>query len=235
MRGKITVAVVLLMLALVGCQKPPPEYESHYTPPPSPGVAPAEIQVGVIGDSYTSGTPVGGLGDKGWPALAQKQLRSQGLDVDLSVGAEGGSGYVDPGGKGHVFGDQILRAVKPDDQLVVLYGSSNDATDTVPLDKLATTIGGVMSQVKTRAPKAKLLVIGPNFTHPDPPPGILAVRDVVEKQAQEAGATWVDPIAEGWFLDRQDLIAPDAHPTDDGHKYLAQKIAPLIAAQLTVP
>ncbi|MDT4998170.1 MAG: hypothetical protein QOK12_275, partial [Mycobacterium sp.] len=47
------------------------------------------------------------------------------------------------------------------------------------------------------------------------------------------GATWIDPIAERWFVGRPDLIGADGvHPTDAGHAYMAGKIAPLIAAQL---
>mgnify|MGYP002623887115 CR=1 FL=1 len=48
-----------------------------------------------------------------------------------------------------------------------------------------------------------------------------------------AGATFVDPIAEGWFVGRPELIGADGvHPTDAGHQYLADKIAPLIGARL---
>ncbi|MEN0140388.1 MAG: SGNH/GDSL hydrolase family protein, partial [Rhodococcus sp. (in: high G+C Gram-positive bacteria)] len=42
-----------------------------------------------------------------------------------------------------------------------------------------------------------------------------------------------DPIAAGWFVDRPDLIGRDGvHPTNAGHVYMADKIAPLIGAQL---
>ena len=46
---------------------------------------------------------------------------------------------------------------------------------------------------------------------------------------------FVDPLAEGWFVGRPDLIGADGvHPNDAGHAYLAEKIAPLIRSQLTV-
>ena len=42
-----------------------------------------------------------------------------------------------------------------------------------------------------------------------------------------------DPLAEGWFVGRPELIGPDGvHPSDAGHAYLAEKIVPLIAGQL---
>ena len=41
-------------------------------------------------------------------------------------------------------------------------------------------------------------------------------------------------LAEHWIADAPQLIGADGvHPTDDGHKYLAQRIAPIIAKTLT--
>jgi lysophospholipase L1-like esterase len=40
---------------------------------------------------------------------------------------------------------------------------------------------------------------------------------------------FVDPIAEGWLADTPELIGADQfHPNDKGHKYLEDRIAPLI-------
>ena len=62
---------------------------------------------------------------------------------------------------------------------------------------------------------------------------MLRIRDALDYQAGLAGATYVDPIAAGWFVGRPDLIGADGvHPTDAGHAYTADKIAPLIGAQL---
>ena len=63
---------------------------------------------------------------------------------------------------------------------------------------------------------------------------MLRIRDALKYQAGVAGATFVDPIAAGWFVGRPDLIGKDGvHPTDAGHAYMADKIAPLIRAQLS--
>ena len=60
------------------------------------------------------------------------------------------------------------------------------------------------------------------------------VRDILSGQANDAGATFIDPISEGWFVGRPDLIGPDGvHPNDAGHAYMAEKIAPLIHTQLS--
>ena len=81
---------------------------------------------------------------------------------------------------------------------------------------------------------ARLLVVGPPWPTADVPASMLQVRDVLSTAARAAGAVFVDPISERWFVDRPDLIGPDGvHPNDAGHEYLAGKIAPLIRSQLS--
>jgi lysophospholipase L1-like esterase len=63
---------------------------------------------------------------------------------------------------------------------------------------------------------------------------VLKIRDTLKYQADVVGATFIDPINAGWFVGRPELIGKDGvHPTDAGHAYMAEKIAPLIGAQLT--
>jgi lysophospholipase L1-like esterase len=77
------------------------------------------------------------------------------------------------------------------------------------------------------------LVIGPPWPTVDVPDSVLQIRDVLNAEARAAGAAFVDPIGAHWFVDRPDLIGPDGvHPNDAGHRYLADKIAPLIRTQL---
>ena len=83
------------------------------------------------------------------------------------------------------------------------------------------------------APTARFLVIGPPWPTADVPEAVLQVRDVLNVEARAAGAPFIDPLGDGWFVGRPDLIGPDGvHPTDAGHEYLAGKIAPLIRTQL---
>lgn len=218
--GRVVVTLVVLVGALLA---------------PSPTVLVSRESplygVAVVGDSYTTGSTEGGNGVRGWPALTWRTLARQGLDVAPSVAAEGRAGYVVRGYQGNVFGDLTPRAVRADDVLVVFFGSRNDQ----PADPLA--LAG-MSQdafalARRLAPRAKLLVIGPPWPTADVPPAVLQIRDVLRITASIAGATFVDPIAEGWFVGRPELIGVDGvHPTDAGHAYLAERIAPLISAQL---
>lgn len=215
---------VALVLGLV-LHAPPTRMPSYDT-----ASAPA-VRVAVVGDSYTNGTAIGGQGPNAWPVRAWKTLNRQGLDIVSDVAAEGRAGYGVRGDQGNLFGDLTARAVKPDDVLVVFYGSRNDqGVDPVTLNG---EVGGALAMAHGIAPGAKLLVIGPPWPTADVPPGILAVRDVLSLQSTLAGATFFDPIAAGWFVDRPDLIGRDGvHPTNAGHVYMADKIAPLIGAQL---
>jgi len=188
--------------------------------------------IAVIGDSYTTGGDLGGLGAKAWTARACQLLTHQGTPVAPDVAAEGGAGYGTRGSHGSVFEDLTADAVKPDDVLVVFFGSRNDqGVDPTQLSILA---WGTYQLARRTAPKARFLVIGPPWPTADPPDPVLRIRDALKYQAGVAGATFVDPIAAGWFVGRPDLIGKDGvHPTDAGHAYMADKIAPLIRALLS--
>ncbi|AMO61298.1 lysophospholipase L1-like esterase [Mycolicibacterium phlei] len=188
-------------------------------------------RIAVIGDSYTTGGELGGLGDKGWTAQAWRMLAERGIAVSADVGAEGGAGYGTRGNRGSLFEDLTARTVKPDDRLVVFYGSRND--QHVDPTQLSILIYGTFQLARRIAPSASFLVIGPPWPTAEVPDTITRIRDALRYQARVAGATFIDPIALGWFVGRPELIGSDGvHPTDAGHTYMAEKIAPLIGAQL---
>jgi lysophospholipase L1-like esterase len=188
-------------------------------------------RIALIGDSYTNGTAIGGQGPNAWPNRAWKILAREGLPVSADVAAEGRAGYAVRGDQGNMFGDLTAQAVKPDDALVVFYGSRND--QGVDPNILSGLVYNAFAQARATAPGARLLVIGPPWPTADVPPAVLQIRDVLAFQAMLAGAAFIDPIAERWFVDRPDLIGRDGvHPTDAGHVYQADRIAPLIGAQL---
>jgi lysophospholipase L1-like esterase len=191
--------------------------------------------VAVIGDSYTTGTDEGGLGPKSWTAVAWHRLAQRGVRIAPDVAAEGRAGYGVPGDHGSIFEDLTGRAVKPDDALVVFFGSRNDE-GFHPEDpqRLAGNARDTFDLARRLSPSARLLVIGPPWPTADVPESILQIRDVLNGAARAAGAAFVDPIGDRWFVDRPDLIGPDGvHPNDAGHQYLADKIAPLIGMQLS--
>jgi lysophospholipase L1-like esterase len=188
--------------------------------------------VAVIGDSYTTGTDEGGWGANAWTARAWQALAQRGMQIGADVEAEGKAGYAVPGDHGSIFEDLTARAVKPDDALVVFFGSRNDQDVDPGLLALKTREAFLLA--RRFAPTARFLVIGPPWPTADVPESVLQVRDVVNAQARAVGAAFVDPIGDHWFVDRPDLIGVDGvHPNDAGHQYLADKIAPLIRMQLS--
>jgi lysophospholipase L1-like esterase len=192
----------------------------------------AGSRVAVVGDSYTTGSKEGGEGPNGWTTRAWQLLAQQGLPVRADVAAEGGAGYGTRGNRGSVFEDLAARAVKADDNLVVFYGSRNDEKAEPTLYSIM--VYGAFQLARRTAPDARFLVIGPPWPTADPPQAILRIRDTLRYQSGLAKAAFVDPIAERWFVDNPELIGGDGvHPTDAGHIYMADKIAPLIATQLT--
>jgi lysophospholipase L1-like esterase len=188
----------------------------------------------VIGDSITGGTQQGGRGDKGWPRLVTAQLRAQGMDLVTDVGAEGASGYVNVGHGGGVFADKIADRVRREDRLVVFFGSINDAKATP--GQMAHATCDTLRSAEEAAPLARLLVIGPSWTNANPPDYVLRSRDILRDRAEALGGKFIDPLGDGWFVDRPDLIGKDGvHPTDAGHEYIASKLRPVIEQELTAP
>jgi len=231
MKLRSVFAVLCLCAALIGSQKMPPAHGYMNSPAP---VALEGVTVAVIGDSYTGGSNDGGLGDQGWPMLAKAELARLGTPVTFSLHAVGGSGYANPGPSKLTFGGVIPVAVESVDRLVVLFGSRNDINE-IQSDAAAYAVAvrSAFGKVRLLAPAAKILVIGPPWVNSNPPPAMLQMRDSLQAQAEAAGVTFVDPIAEQWFVGQSGLIGSDGvHPTDAGHVYMAQKITPLIAKQL---
>lgn len=209
----------------------PPEHATLKATP-DPTVA----YIAIIGDTYTSGSSFGGQWPNSWPARATALLQEQGIKIVPIVGAKDGSGYFHHSEEGGVrFVDQVREVVGTQDQLVILFGSLNDrATLPDELNALGIYVQRTLAGVKKKAPKAKLLVIGPAWgLSPNPPPGVLEARDAIRAQAEGFGAIFVDPIAEAWFADHPEMLSSHGGRVNDaGHQYMAEKIAPLIAQQL---
>lgn len=221
------VSAVFVIAAVVG-------YSPIFSPYELANRGSVDNHVAVIGDSYTTGTDQGGRGPRSWTAQTWQMLAAQGLKVDADVVAEGGAGYGIRGNRGNVFEDLTVKAVKRDDVLVVFFGSRNDQ----PVDKqmYPVMVGETFQIARRVAPSARFLVIGPPWPTANPPADVLALRDSLRSQAVAVGAVFIDPLVEGWFVGRPDLIGSDGvHPNDAGHAYLAAKIAPLIRNQLTIP
>jgi lysophospholipase L1-like esterase len=190
---------------------------------PEPATRP---KLTVIGDSYTGGSNM-----NSGPATLWTTLASRKLNVQFQILAHGGSGYLarGPGSDTTTFVERAA-SVSSDAVAVVFFGSRNDPTDSARLYEAAFS---AYRNASKAAPRAKLIVIGPPWVDEDPSPGLLENRDALKRAAGKAGAVFVDPIADNWFPNGSHLIGSDnVHPTDRGHKRMAERIEPVIAAEL---
>lgn len=196
----------------------------------SPARAELSVRIAVIGDSFTSGTDIGGSGARAWPRQTWDLLAKQGITVDADVRSEGGAGYTHGGDQGATFESLTAKAVHDDDDVIIYFGSIND----MPLDPLFGAFATrTFRLARTLAPSAQLLVISPLWPTDSPPPELTDLRQSLRREAADAGAGFADPVARRWFAGRPDLIGRDGiHPNDAGHVYLAHKIAPLILREL---
>jgi lysophospholipase L1-like esterase len=180
--------------------------------------------IAVYGDSYSAGSDQGGNGPAGWPALVAGRL-----DADVRLHAAQGAGYV-AGGE-NTFLNQVLASPEPDADVVLVFGSRSDTG--APARQIGDQAAATYQAVRTAAPSAELVVIGPAWSDEAVPADTLLARDAVQSAAEAAGLAFVDPLAEGWFFGRLELIGADAiHPTDDGHAYLADLIEPVLREAL---
>ena len=219
--------LVSAVLLVSGCEEAPP------LPPPKPAATPVTTlpspkpivthHILVIGDSLTQGSPQSTVT---WPALVWPALEASVGIVDPVIAGEGASGYVHPGNTGSTFGQRVTMYVRPQDELVVFFGSSNDSIASP--SALASAAHVAFANTKAAAPAAKLLVIGPVATNPTLGPGLARIPGILRNEALAVGAVFVDPIAEGWLADPGLIGSDRVHPNDAGQKYLAERIGPLM-------
>lgn len=217
--GLLVLAFASLPVVLVPAEAQAPETSS-------------QALVAVYGDSYSAGWPTD-------PEVTRRKwlgVLSEDLGFDLQNEAIGATGYVRYLGYS-TFPHAATMHPPTGADVVVVFGGYNDRLlEPGAVGDAATVTYGI---IRAAAPDAELLVIGLQWPYMEviPTGGVRSqvgpVREAIRTAALAAGATFVDPIAEGWFVDRPDLIGPDGvHPTDAGHRYLAEKIRPYLAGAL---
>lgn len=188
----------------------------------------------VVGDSYTEGVAQGGLGDANWTAQLRSLLRSNDDRVAMTVDGSGGSGYLSVGWRNVTFGQMADRTVDDSADIVIVFGSINDMFQGAGTADVTRAARDTYTTIRAAAPGATLVVIGPSPTGDEVPDELRRVSEGVARAAADAGATFVDPIAERWFSgDAAALISDDElHPTDDGHAYIAELVLPHVEAAI---
>lgn len=170
----------------------------------------------VVGDSYSGGSAMGGIGESGWPALLAV---AEGWS--LTNLSQGGTGFVNRG-TGTTFAGRLQALVAAAPAKVIVEGGHNDSETPVAENEAAAL--RLLGSVHGALPHARLVVVGPIWPNDQPPAGMVALDSFLKKTADDLGAQFVDPIADHWFGGQYaSLIGTDGtHPTDAGHQHIAR-------------
>lgn len=214
--------LAFIVLAVMLSNRPAPP---GFTAPASAyDTEPPQTRVLVIGDSYTGGSDMDTGEAARWPALLNERVPN----TIVTTASAGGAGYV---AASPITGQTLPQveganpAVNYD--VVIVFGSRNDSRAAAERVGVAAT--DLYQRIGGESPEASLIVVGPPWVDADVPSALERNRDAIRRAAEAAGAVWVDPLADGWFFDRPELIGSDGvHPTDAGHAYMADRIAPVV-------
>jgi hypothetical protein len=169
----------------------------------------------VLGDGDSAGASA-------WPVLLEDELGN----AEFRVSADAGAGYVVAGADGRTIPELAEEVDLAGADLVVVFGSRNDGGGVA--DDVARAADGLFDGIRDSAPDAELLVIGPAWFSEPVPAGVRNNRDVIRTAADDAGATFVDPLEEGWLVDRSDLLTRTGNPNRAGQANLAGLIEPTV-------
>ena len=168
-----------------------------------------------FGNSLTAGY---GLDpSQAFPAIIQKKIDS--MRLSYRVVNAGVSGETSSGGNSRV--DWILEQHV---DIFVLELGANDGLRGIPITETRTNLQSIIDKVKVKYPQAKIVIAGMQM-----PPNMgqqytTDFRSVFPELAKKNDATLIPFILEGVggesSLNQQDGI----HPTEEGHKVVAENI-----------
>lgn len=190
---------------------------------PVPLTLPDHPTVLVFGDSWTYGSAAT------TPTLGYAYLLADLLGGETIVNGVRGSGYLKPGLDGPTFGERIAAldpALAPD--LVIIQGSINDRAQGATGYREAVT--AAWDALAATYPEAAIVVLGP-APHELPVGTATARIDTDLSELAGARGWWyISPIAKDWiteqnYLDVIDVDLGRKHPSTEGHRYLAEKLA----------
>jgi lysophospholipase L1-like esterase len=178
-------------------------------------------RVAFLGDSYTGGSGMDSGQEARWPALVSAEL-----NWIPEYFTAGGSGFLQPG-LGEPFGDRVDAVIAAGPRIVVIAGGLNDA-DRFPAEDIGVAAGEVFQRIRAGLPHARIVAIGPFHPSTSPPPSLLQARDAIRAATGGiTGLNWIDPLP--WFAAGEVEIGSDrTHPTDTGHRALADKLIPAL-------
>ena len=189
--------------------------------------AAAPRRIAFLGDSYTVGVGADAL-DQGFAPLAARALH-----WPFHLYGEGGTGYTNPGvGDQGTFSDRVADVVAVNPAVVVVEGGLNE--EDAPPREIQDAARETFSALRAQLPTATVLTLGPFDTPGSDPESLESARAAIRQAADATGVTYVDTA--GW-LDPSDPqgFADSSHPTQAGHRTIAQLLIEVLRRELGVP
>jgi len=194
---------------------------------PAPLLLPEDPTVLVFGDSWTYGSAAT------LPTEGYAYLLADLLGGETIVNGVRGSGYLKPGIDGPTFGERIAAldpSLSPD--LIIMQGSINDREQGEAGYRDAVT--AAWDAMSATYPEATIVVLGPAPHELPVGAGTARIDKDLGELAAARGWWYISPIAQSWITEQNYLSVIDVdlgrkHPSTDGHRYLAEKVAAALA------
>ncbi len=195
---------------------------------PAPLALPEHPTVLVFGDSWTYGSAAT------TPTEGYAYVLADLLDGETIVDGVRGSGYLKPGIDGPTFGERIA-ALDPslDPDLVLVQGSINDREQGAAGYREA--VNAAWDTLSATYPEAAIVILGPAPHELPVGDGTARIDRDLADLAAARGWWYISPVGDEWitednYLDVIDVEVGRRHPSTDGHRYLAEKVAAALAA-----
>ncbi|WP_162247524.1 SGNH/GDSL hydrolase family protein [Rhodococcus sp. Leaf233] len=215
--GVVAVAAALVFVGVgvaVSTSRSEPASTTGYVPPEPKKYD--YLRVAVLGDSYTVG--VGSTSNNGYATQAEQRYCWR-----LNAQGESSTGYVNTAPDGSPpFTDvgRIAETVSDDPQVIIVQGSTNDAGKP----GVREAAESVYRALRAGAPNATIVAVGPTDAPIVPDQALAEIRDQVRAAADASGVQFVDPLELGWLRDETLYGSDRLHPTDSGHKTMAEDL-----------
>jgi acyl-CoA thioesterase-1 len=181
--------------------------------------SPASKVILFYGDSLTAG--YGLSTDEAFPAVIEKTLNKKGKATKV-VNA-GLSGETSAGGLNRL--DWVLK--QPIDLFVLELGA-NDGLRGLPLDQTQRNLQAIIDKVKTKYPKAKIVIAGMLVPPNMGPDYTASFRKIFPDLAKKNNAALIPFLLQDVAGDEKLNLADGIHPNVDGHKIVAGNVLKVI-------
>lgn len=209
----VVVATAFVALRDVGTT---PATDALVPAPSAPAAAPSAAAAGAvqalfIGAELVSPGAAGDLGSVVGPQLGW-QVTTNGVPGSGYVGGPADQSYVERV-------PRLLQGQRPD---VVVLSSGQADGEAVDGRRFGGNVQFVVAAVRTAAPDAEVVLVGPVAASPD---AFAGQREILMQVAARYGVVFVDPIGSGYLRDVPDALGPDGLPTQAGYAELGRRLA----------